>query len=76
MELKELRKKNEKDLHKLLAEYREKLRVLRFKDANKQLKDIREIRVTRKVIANILTLLNNEAEIAFSSADEEKKSET
>lgn len=62
MELKELRKKEEKDLHKLLAEFREKLRVLRFKDANKQLKNVREIREVRGTISHILTLLNNKSD--------------
>jgi len=63
MEVKELRKKNKSNLHKLLADEREKLRVLRFKDANKQLKDIRELRVTKKTISKILTLLNVEEEV-------------
>jgi ribosomal protein L29 len=62
MELKELRKKEEKDLHKLLAEFREKLRVLRFKDANKQLKNVRELREVRGTISHILTLLNNKSD--------------
>jgi len=70
MELKELRKKTEKDLHKLLAESREKLRVLRFKDTNKQLKNIREIRQIRETIAQILTLLNNKEEV--KTEDKEK----
>lgn len=60
MEFKELQKKNEKELQSLLAEYREKLRKERFRDANKQLKDVREIRVIRKSIANILTVLNGQ----------------
>lgn len=59
MELKELKKKNENDLQILLAESREKLRGLRFKDANKQLKNIRGIREVKKTIAKILTLLNS-----------------
>jgi ribosomal protein L29 len=58
MEFKELQKKTEKELQAILSEYREKLRVARFKDANKQLKNVREIRVIRTVIANVLTLLN------------------
>ena len=58
MEFKELAKKNEKELQAMLAEYREKLRIARFKDANKQLKNVREIRNVRAVIANVLTLLN------------------
>ncbi|HTX86520.1 MAG TPA: 50S ribosomal protein L29 [Candidatus Nanoarchaeia archaeon] len=58
MEFKELAKKTEKELQTILAEQREKLRLARFKDANKQLKNVREIRVARTVIANVLTLLN------------------
>ena len=59
MELKELKKKSEKELQALLAEEREKTRVARFKDANKQLKNVREIRRSRKIAARILTLLND-----------------
>ncbi|HTW96786.1 MAG TPA: 50S ribosomal protein L29 [Candidatus Methylomirabilis sp.] len=58
MEFKELAKKTEKELQTMLAESREKLRVARFKDANKQLKNVREIRTERLLIANILTILN------------------
>ncbi len=58
MDYKELKKKKESDLHKILAESRDKLRDLRFKDANKQLKNVREIRKVRETIARVLTLLN------------------
>ncbi|MDD4332731.1 MAG: 50S ribosomal protein L29 [Patescibacteria group bacterium] len=58
MEWKELKMKTEKELHSLLMEHRNKLKELRFKDANKQLKNVREIRVTREVISRVLTLLN------------------
>jgi len=61
MEYKELKNKESKDLQQLLAEYRERLRELRFKDTNKQLKNVREIRSVRKTIARILTILNNQA---------------
>jgi ribosomal protein L29 len=59
MEFKELKKKSESELHKLLEQLRDKLRELRFKDANKQLKNIREIRTVKENIAQILTLLNS-----------------
>ncbi|MCK5061049.1 50S ribosomal protein L29 [Candidatus Parcubacteria bacterium] len=59
MELKELKKKKTSDLHRILSEQRDKLRDLRFKDANKQLKDIRQIRKVRQTISRCLTLLNN-----------------
>ncbi len=58
MEFKELTTKNSQELEKLLSVNQEKLRELRFKDSNKQLKNVREIRVTRSLIAQILTLLN------------------
>ncbi|OGF23790.1 50S ribosomal protein L29 [Candidatus Falkowbacteria bacterium RIFCSPLOWO2_12_FULL_45_13] len=57
MELKELKLKTEEELKQILNKFRDKLRDLRFKDANKQLKDVREIRVIKKTIARVLTLL-------------------
>ncbi|MCU0679222.1 MAG: 50S ribosomal protein L29 [Planctomycetes bacterium] len=60
MDFKELKKKKISDLNKLLLETREKLRDLRFKDANKQLKNVREIRQLRLMVARIMTLLNKE----------------
>jgi ribosomal protein L29 len=59
MEFKEIKKKTEKELHKLLAESRDKLRDTRFKDANKQLKDVSVIRKIRTTIAQIITVLNS-----------------
>lgn len=58
MELKELKTKSEAELHRLLAESRDQLRELRFKDASRQLKDVRDIREVKKLIAQILTLLH------------------
>lgn len=58
MDFKEIKNKGEKELHRVLSESRDKLRELRFKDANKQLKNVREIRVLKKTIARVLTLLN------------------
>ena len=60
MDLKELKKMTANQLHKLLSESRGKLRDLRFKDASKQLKDVREIRVVKKIIARVLTLLSSQ----------------
>ncbi len=59
MEFKELKTKSENELHRTLATLRNEVRELRFKDASKQLKDVREIREKRITIANILTLLNS-----------------
>lgn len=58
MEFKELKNKSENELHRALSEFREKLRDLRFKDASKQLKNVREVRVVKKTIAKVLMLLN------------------
>lgn len=63
MELKELKTKTEKELKQILDQSRDKLRELRFKDANKQLKDVREIREIKKTIARILTLINVKKQI-------------
>lgn len=60
MEFKELKNKDKKELQNLLVVNREKLRELRFKDSNKQLKNIREIRAVKNLIAQILTLVNNQ----------------
>jgi large subunit ribosomal protein L29 len=58
MDFKDIKNKKESELHAQLAESRNKLRELRFKDANKQLKNVREIRVIKKDISRLLTLLN------------------
>ncbi len=58
MDFKELQTKSEAELHKILGQNREKLRELRFKDSNKQLKNIREIRTVKEQVAHVLTILN------------------
>ena len=58
MELKELRAKSVGELHKLLARKREELRAKRFSVSAKQLKNIRIVREIKKLIAQILTILN------------------
>ncbi|HAT03716.1 MAG TPA: 50S ribosomal protein L29 [Candidatus Magasanikbacteria bacterium] len=58
MEYKELKNKGKKELHELLAEKRDELRELRFKAHEKQLKNVRSIRVVKKDIAYILTAIN------------------
>ena len=44
-------------MKKLLEESREKLREMRFKTARRELKNVREVRETKKTIARILTLI-------------------
>lgn len=63
MEFKELQKKKESELHNILAESRNTLRELRFKIASRQLKDFSAVKKIKKVISNILTLLNNKKDI-------------
>lgn len=59
MTRKKITEKPEEELQKLLEEKREKLRQLRFSLAGGKIKNISEIRKTRKEIARILTLLNS-----------------
>jgi len=58
MDFKELQTKSEAELRKILGQNREKLRELRFKDSNKQLKNIKEIKAVKKQVAHVLTILN------------------
>ena len=57
MDFKEITTKNEDELKKLLEDSQEKERELRFKDSNRQLKNVREIRSLKKNIARISTIL-------------------
>lgn len=57
MKIEEFKKKSEAELQKILPELKEKLRTLRFDLAAGKVKNVREIRQTRKDIAKILTLL-------------------
>jgi len=72
MDFKELKIKKESELHIALANFREKLRDLRFKDASKQLKDVREIREVKKIIARILMLLNKKKTVLSGESKENK----
>lgn len=58
MQIKELRNKSINELQNLLAEKREALRAMRFKVSQRQLKKVHEIKLVRKDIARILTLIN------------------
>lgn len=58
MEFQELKNKDLGELNASLADSREKLRELRFKDSSRQLKNIREIRVVKKSVAKIMTAIN------------------
>ena len=58
MDFKDLKNKNEKELHELLAEKRNELREINFKINEKQLKNLAGVKGIKKTIARILTLLN------------------
>jgi len=53
----EIRKKTEKELHKILAEQRDELREVRFKVASRQLKDYKKVDKIKKNISRILTII-------------------
>lgn len=57
MKLAELKQKNKEDLKKMLEDDQEKLRQLRFDLSAGKVKNVREIKKTRKEIAQILTLM-------------------
>lgn len=59
MDFLDLKNKTEKELHDILSEKRDVLRELRFRASENQLKNVRDIRKARKVIAQILTLLKS-----------------
>lgn len=58
--LKELRGKSKEELQKMLKAQREIVRDLRFKDSNRQLKNVRDLRKAKKEVAKILTVLNEQ----------------
>lgn len=60
MKIEELKGKSKEELERLLQEKRERLRQLRFDLSQKKLKNVREIRRTKKDIAQILTVMNLE----------------
>ncbi len=56
MKFKELKIKGDKELEVDLKKAKEDLQALKFKVAGRQFKDVREIRVAKKLVAHILTL--------------------
>jgi len=59
MKTKELKEKSLKELEKILGDYRETLRKLRFDLASGKVKNVRKIREIKKDVARILTVINN-----------------
>ena len=54
----EINNKSKAELKIMLSEQHELLRELNFKDANRQLKNVRQLRKIKRIIAQILTVLN------------------
>lgn len=57
MKTKELQKLTDAELKKALEQNQERLRSLRFDLASGKVKNVREIRETRKTVARVYTLL-------------------
>ncbi len=73
MQFKDLQKKKDAELQKLLAEERGKLYDLRLKTAVGQLKDFSQIKSVRKHIAHILTELSQRNQAADKEPVQEEK---
>ena len=58
MKIKELREKSVEELKDMLKNSQEKMSEFKFKVAINQMKNVREIRKTRILISQILTLLS------------------
>ena len=57
MKIKEIREKSIEELKKLLSEKREAVRKLRFDITARQVKNIREIRNSKRDISRIITVI-------------------
>jgi len=57
MDVKDIHKRDKKELEKLVIELKKKLSDLRFKFSSNKLKNVKEINQTKKEIARILTVL-------------------
>lgn len=70
MKMKEIREKSDAELKGILQINKEKLRSLRFKVAQKQVKDVRSLRDTKKDLARFFTEIKHRKE-----ANQSKKSQ-
>lgn len=59
--IQEIRKKSAEDLKKMLALAQDEVRTLRFKIASKEVKNHQQLRMVRRQIARILTILRERA---------------
>ncbi|MEK7072753.1 MAG: 50S ribosomal protein L29 [Patescibacteria group bacterium] len=63
MDIKEIRNKPLPELNHLLSDLRKKLDDLKFKVFQNQLKNIREVRVIKKDIAKVMTVLGENKKV-------------
>ena len=56
--MKDIQKKSDADLQKVVKEKREELRTLRFAAAGSGMRDVKALRLAKKEIAQALTELN------------------
>jgi len=75
MKIKDLREKSDVELERMLSEFRNKVRELRFRIAAKQLGNIREIREAKRTIAQILTLKKAKASAGAAKSEATAKKE-
>lgn len=64
MKISEIKTKTKEELEKMYRLEQEKLRLLRFDIKLKQSKNVREIRKTRKLIAQILTVIEEKKKLS------------
>lgn len=57
LKIKEIRQKSDNELEMMLRENREKMRQLHFDLASKKLKNTNELKMVRRQIAQILTIM-------------------
>ncbi len=57
MQIRDLKAKSAKELKDLVVFQRELVRDLRFKASQRQLKNVRELREAKKLLAQVLTVL-------------------
>jgi len=57
--MREIREKSEPEIKRMIQAHKEKLRSLRFKVAQQQVKDVRSLRHTREDLARLLTELKS-----------------
>ncbi len=57
MKIQDIRKKSDQELQKTVSELRSTVRDLRFRIANKEIKNHQQLRQVRKDIARIFTVL-------------------